>query len=80
MKNKASFSVPEGFTPPEGTAPGDTFEVLATVEWSEDGGSMTVTAVEGVPLSAEKAPEAEAAPAESTEPAGFADTIRQQMV
>lgn len=72
-----TFNVPEGFEAPEGNAPGDTFEVLATVEWGEDGTTMTVTAVDGIPISGgEPAEDADAAPAED---ASFLDAVSAGM-
>lgn len=70
------FDVPAGFEPPEGNAPGDTFEVLATVEWGEDGTTMTVTAVDGIPISGGEPAAEDAAPVED---ASFLDAVSAGM-
>lgn len=41
--------LPEGFTPPSNARPGETFEVVATIEPEEDGSFMLV-AVDGIKL------------------------------
>lgn len=43
------FDIPEGFTPPEGTAEGDTFDVGATIKM-ESGGKLCLVKIDGVPL------------------------------
>jgi len=53
-KSKAlDFAIPTGFTPPEGSAPGDSFEAVATFYLGKDG-SLCLKAVDGIPLSNEK--------------------------
>jgi hypothetical protein len=45
-----TFPTPEGFEPPDGSAPGDSFEVLATVSLSEDGMTLTLDSVDGLAI------------------------------
>jgi hypothetical protein len=68
-----TFPVPEGFEPPEGSAPGDTFEVLATVSLSEDGSELSLESVDGLALGAPEAPTEEVLP--DTETPGFIETM-----
>jgi hypothetical protein len=56
MKNSISFPAPKGFSAPEDSKPGQPFEVMATVVMAEDG-SLTLNAVDGVPVT--EAPEPE---------------------
>jgi hypothetical protein len=52
-----SFPIPEGMVPPEGTKDGSTFDALATVRL--DGDTLTIVAVDGIPVEAAEAPETE---------------------
>jgi|694.fasta_scaffold51929_5 hypothetical protein len=56
MKSSFSFPAPKGFSAPEDSKPGQPFEVMATVVMAEDG-SLTLNAVDGVPVT--EAPEPE---------------------
>jgi len=50
MKNESiEFKAPEGMEVPEGVNPGDTFEVMATVELGE-GGELYLKEVDGMPV------------------------------
>lgn len=49
MKNSISFPSPKGFSAPEDSKPGQPFEVMATVVMADDG-SLTLNAVDGVPV------------------------------
>lgn len=53
MKKSISFPAPEGFSAPEDSKPGQPFEVMATVVMADDG-SLTLNAVDGVPVAAEE--------------------------
>jgi hypothetical protein len=68
-----TFPVPEGFEPPEGSAPGDTFEVLATVTLSEDGGELSLESVDGLTVGAPETPTEEVLP--ETETPGFIEAM-----
>lgn len=48
------FDIPEGLEVPEGVAPGDEFEMVATFEWEEDGGKLCLKAVGGIPVGDDK--------------------------
>lgn len=37
MSKRVEFSAPDGFRPPEGTQPTDTFEAMATFQYKKDG-------------------------------------------
>jgi hypothetical protein len=48
-KESIEFKAPEGMEVPEGINPGDTFEVMATVELGE-GGELYLKEVDGMPV------------------------------
>lgn len=50
MTKDLDFTMPEGFTPPEGAIPGETFDIVATFEWDEENDNLCLKAVGGVPL------------------------------
>ncbi len=54
-----TMPVPAGFTPPEGTGEGDSFDAVASLTMS--GGSLILTALDGIPVASKKteAPEKE---------------------
>lgn len=45
MAKYPEFQVPEGYSPPEGTKPGEEFQELCTLKVKADGKMMCVTAV-----------------------------------
>jgi hypothetical protein len=53
--NDISFPAPEGFAAPEDSKPGQPFEVMATLTMGE-GGLLTLTAIDGAPVSVEQEP------------------------
>jgi hypothetical protein len=65
-----TFPVPEGMVPPDGVTEGSTFEALATLQLGA--GTLTLTAIDGLPVG--EAPEKEEA-AEPMEEAGFDDAM-----
>jgi hypothetical protein len=54
-----SFPIPEGMVPPEGSEEGATFDALATVKLGKD--SLTLVAIDGLPVSGSETPEVEVA-------------------
>ena len=48
-KESIEFKAPEGMEVPEGINPGDTFEVMATVQLGEDG-ELYLKEVDGMPV------------------------------
>lgn len=70
------FAIPEGMVPPDGVEVGSTFDALATLKLGE--GELELIAVDGLPVAASEAPEAEEAP-EMDEEMGFDEAIRAGM-
>ena len=64
------FKLPEGFTVPDNTNPGDTFEALVTLKLGDDG-TATPTAIDGIPIKDEPT----APPSDEKMP--FADRVQQ---
>lgn len=71
------FAIPEGMVPPDGVEVGSTFDALATLKLGE--GELELIAVDGLPVAASEAPEAEEAP-EMDEEMGFDEAIRAGMM
>ena len=69
------FAIPEGMVPPDGVEVGSTFDALATLKLGE--GELELIAVDGLPVAASEAPEAEEAPMD--EEMGFDEAIRAGM-
>lgn len=44
------FEMPEGLTVPEGAVPGEEFEMVASFEWEEDGKTLCLKAIGGIPV------------------------------
>ena len=57
--------MPDGFQPPEGATPGETFDSVATFSWGADDDMLTLTAIGGVPISPASAKEEDDAEAEA---------------
>lgn len=57
-KESIEFMAPEGMEVPEGINPGDTFEVMATVQLGEEG-ELYLKEVDGMPIGAEDMEESE---------------------
>lgn len=70
------FAIPEGMVPPDGVEVGSTFDALATLKLGE--GELELIAVDGLPVAASEAPEAEEAP-EMDEEMGFDEAVRAGM-
>jgi len=71
------FMLPEGFTIPDDTKEGDTFEALVTLKLGSGGMAMP-TAVDGIPVSAE-AEDEEIPDDEADEAMPFADRVESRM-
>ncbi len=57
-KESIEFMAPEGMEVPEGINPGDTFEVMATVQLGEEG-ELYLKEVDGMPVGVEDMEESE---------------------
>jgi hypothetical protein len=75
------FKAPQGLEIPEGTNPGDSFEVMATVTLGEEG-ELYLKELDGISVSGEEDPEEDAAEGE-TEPSenqgGFLEAMDRRM-
>ena len=61
-------------TPPEGATEGSTFDALATLTLGAD--SLTLVAIDGLPVGEAQAEAVEEAPAEAASELGFEEAIR----
>ena len=77
------FPMPDGFQPPEGAAPGETFDQVATFSWGADDDTLTLTAIGGVPIPASSAAEEDdaeaAAPAPTNSNSSFKDAMMSSL-
>lgn len=68
--------MPEGFQPPEGAAPGETFDIVATFEWDEENDNLCLKAIGGIPIPTdEKDDKAGEEKAPAAAPASFKDAV-----
>ena len=54
MTKDLDFPMPEGFTPPEGSVPGDNFDTVATFEWDEENDNLCLKAIGGIPIATDE--------------------------
>ena len=72
--------MPEGFQPPEGAAPGESFDSVATFSWNPDEDTLCLTAIGGVsvtPATKEDAAEAKAPATDSN--SSFKDAMMNSL-
>ena len=76
-ESELDFAMPDGFQPPEGAAPGESFDSVASFTWNKDDDTLCLTAIGGVPISEASAQKEDAAEGESptAAPKSFKDAI-----
>jgi len=72
------FKSPEGLEIPEGTNPGESFEVMATVTLGEEG-ELYLKEIDGLPISTESEDEEIEADDETQNKGGFLEAMDRRM-
>lgn len=72
------FKAPEGLEIPEGTNPGGSFEVMATVTLGEEG-ELYLKEIDGLPISTESEDEEVEADDETQDNGGFLEAMDRRM-